>query len=713
MFRIQSSLKSRNVPQTLWRWQARRHQSTHQRGGGPNKLLIAAAGTTSLLAGVVGYGSYSTENRKAIEDLIPGSNYVFESILGPSFHDVVIPETKPKPLKIPKGLQGGDEVEVKEEVKEIEPLVSEEPVAIEEPIVIEEPLAVPAPPIEEISAPVEEEIAPVETDITPTEEIASTEEDSSPKELIIIVPSAEERENTKLSELLQDLKDQTSKCIGDALNSAENAAQAIQAHAETAFKAIDSADEKLFASVSEVADSKAELIQLAEEKIEAAVGMIEKLNETVASSLESAITKGNKELVAAEEAIADFHYTLKNIKTIITQANNDSKAVAEYGELVDAGRKQFAAEVRSLTPDVKLGETSEKLTTEELNLLLAHAHRKVINLQRLLAKHQVLEHDSFKQAIEQQRKEELNLLESKIQAELDKQEQLLNLQFKQQVSTLNEEFEDELRSQLKRQAAAHSDHLSEVLSVQEKELESKWLLRLQEEVQTERDQYHREVADMRGQVEGLNTALTLRADIDRQAYAARELWLACESLKSALKQKNTEESLISLTQHINAIIKASGPDNKFVKVVLNALPEEVSSRGVYSEAALRERFQRVDRVAKKVAIIGDNGGSLIKYLLSYIQNILIINAFETLPLDEKNDEEVEVDNFTTHDILARARYCLDKDDLLQAIKYMNLLRGEPRHVSSDWMKEARLILETRLIADTLLAHAAATATTAL
>ena len=57
---------------------------------------------------------------------------------------------------------------------------------------------------------------------------------------------------------------------------------------------------------------------------------------------------------------------------------------------MEAGREQFEAEVRSLLPEVKLGETSDKLTQDELNLLLAHAHRKVLHLQTQLARLQVL-----------------------------------------------------------------------------------------------------------------------------------------------------------------------------------------------------------------------------------------------------------------------------------------------------------------------------------
>lgn len=44
---------------------------------------------------------------------------------------------------------------------------------------------------------------------------------------------------------------------------------------------------------------------------------------------------------------------------------------------------------------------------------------------------------------------------------------------------------------------------------------------------------------------------------------------------------------------------------------------------------------------------------------------------------------------------------------MMALKYMNLLRGAPRKIASDWLKETRLLLETQQAANTLMAHAAA------
>ena len=56
---------------------------------------------------------------------------------------------------------------------------------------------------------------------------------------------------------------------------------------------------------------------------------------------------------------------------------------------------------------------------------------------------------------------------------------------------------------------------------------------------------------------------------------------------------------------------------------------------------------------------------------------------------------------------SESRYSLERGDLAQAVRYMGLLRGEPRRVAADWLKEARLHLEARQAADALIAHAAA------
>ncbi|XP_063604056.1 MICOS complex subunit MIC60-like isoform X2 [Penaeus indicus] len=734
MLRIGSRIKPHVASKIARGHGAQRLQSTHSGGGGGSKVLIATAGATSLVAGVVGYAAWSNDNRKSIENTIPGSGYVLGAILGP-----VMEPLQPKPVTKDVGLMKKklDREKKKKKDEEAAPAVTEgEAAKSESPAVVVEVSTEPVKDDEVILEQVSSETVPeskVELEPTapavPSEaEIAGISSETAGAETPA-VPDLETRlasgeieqdvENATLTTVLEDLASAAQKQLTAALASAEDAAVVIRQHAEKAYLAIDAGQDKevLFAAVAELSEKKAEVVKAAQEKISQAEEAVEKLKEQIAQGLSSGLTRDNKSLITAEESLAEIKYAVENIKTIISQSERDSKVVSDYRNLVESGREQFEAEVRSLLPEVKLGETSDKLTRDELNLLIAHAHRKVLQLQNQLARLQTLEHDRFKEALNKQRDDDAGLLEAKVNASLEKQKQQLEVEYKRKVAQLREELESELRAQLKRQAAAHSDHLADVLTVQEKELESKWSELLQDKVQSEKDKYLSSVAVMQGQLDGLKNALTARADVDKAAYSARELWLACESLRSALRlgkegAKSWEEQLKPLDEHITAI-KTAGGENSYLSAVIGAVSEEARTRGVYTEDALRERFIKVDRICKRVSMIGDNGGSLIKYMLSYVQSFLILNAFEYLPGSEVRDEEVPVDSLSVYDILARARYCLDKDDLLQSVRYMNLLRGEARNVASSWIKEARLTLETRQAADALLAHAAATAVKAL
>jgi hypothetical protein len=45
---------------------------------------------------------------------------------------------------------------------------------------------------------------------------------------------------------------------------------------------------------------------------------------------------------------------------------------------------------------------------------------------------------------------------------------------------------------------------------------------------------------------------------------------------------------------------------------VDSLPATAVNRGVYTEQSLRERFSRVETVARRVGTIGEDGGSLLK-----------------------------------------------------------------------------------------------------
>ena len=57
---------------------------------------------------------------------------------------------------------------------------------------------------------------------------------------------------------------------------------------------------------------------------------------------------------------------------------------------------------------------------------------------------------------------------------------------------------------------------------------------------------------------------------------------------------------------------SAGSESEFVSAIVGGIPPAVVSRGVYTEESLRERFTRVETVARRVGALGEDGGSLIK-----------------------------------------------------------------------------------------------------
>ena len=142
-------------------------------------------------------------------------------------------------------------------------------------------------------------------------------------------------------------------------------------------------------------------------------------------------------------------------------------------------------------------------------------------------------------------------------------------------------------------------------------------------------------------------------------------------------------------------------NNETVQFVLGTIPEIAIVDGVCTEEGLKSRFANVKSICKRVAMVGDNV-SLWTYLLSTVRSFLV---FETqAKRDITNDVDPEA--LTPYEVLAKAQNCIDSGDLELAVKFMSLLKGLPRKLASDWLRESRAYLETKQASDFLLAFVA-------
>lgn len=96
--------------------------------------------------------------------------------------------------------------------------------------------------------------------------------------------------------------------------------------------------------------------------------------------------------------------------------------------------------------------------------------------------------------------------------------------------------------------------------------------------------------------------------------------------------------------------------DELVNVILDALPEQAKNRGVYPENAIRERFIKVERMARQLALVPVENASIVTYFLSYLQSALIIQPKELIPQAELNNEPVNYAKLSTFEILDRTRF---------------------------------------------------------
>lgn len=203
------------------------------------------------------------------------------------------------------------------------------------------------------------------------------------------------------------------------------------------------------------------------------------------------------------------------------------------------------------------------------------------------------------------------------------------------------------------------------------------------------------------------SSVPARAESEKIARVAQDLWLSCIALNGLIRHGNEsgeqwEERLRPLRNEVEVISDAGGK-HPFVETLIQNIPEEALDRGVWTEDSLRERFPQVQRVCRRVAMIDETGGTLFKFFLSYLQSYFV---FDSVYAKTEHDS-VDTDKLDAFSVLGHAEYWLERGDLEQAVRFMNQLTGASRIVADDWVKEAKLLLETRQAAYALTAFASA------
>ncbi|PIO77600.1 hypothetical protein TELCIR_00307 [Teladorsagia circumcincta] len=181
---------------------------------------------------------------------------------------------------------------------------------------------------------------------------------------------------------------------------------------------------------------------------------------------------------------------------------------------------------------------NKSLTEDELNALIAHAHLKVDHLRRQLSEQQVREEQHIARAIADQREADERIAAERLRIELQRVQQQQDVEIERAVMQKRSLWETELEDQLRRTAAAHSEHLEQVIRTQRQLFEIEHNQKVEEAVRLERDHHSREVGAALSRLAGIESALNSRVALDSENRRAKQFWIACHNLIESIKHGN-------------------------------------------------------------------------------------------------------------------------------------------------------------------------------
>uniref|UniRef100_A0AC34GXD7 MICOS complex subunit MIC60 n=1 Tax=Panagrolaimus sp. ES5 TaxID=591445 RepID=A0AC34GXD7_9BILA len=484
--------------------------------------------------------------------------------------------------------------------------------------------------------------------------------------------------------------------------------EAIQEHAIKLKKAVDDGANANWDVVSESLINSERFAKSDMNEETHSRNYIDSLRKIINDGKSNPSTANNPLLLNAIETANKLSYQLDELNSLVQKARNESRVLNQYKDLIDKSRQQFSTELKAILPDVDLNAKGKKLSEDEMNALIAHAHLRVDHLRRQLTEQQIREEQNIAKAIEEQRIADSKLAHNQLQLEVQRVKEDQNLEIERGLQTERKNWETELEDRLRRAAQAHSEHLEQVVRTQKQLYDIENAQAVEEAVSKERRLHSKQVDLALSKLSGIETALQSRVAADAENRRAKQYWLACQNLVQSIihGQKagmDMDARRKPLDKELEVIQQACEKD-EFVQNIMTFFAPDTLSKGVYSEQDLRNRFATVYSLAKRTAKVDENGGGVMAYLSSYIQSMFMLE----LPRRFSPDDKIDLNHMDNYEIISRAKYFVEQNDFDNAVRIMQLLHGEPARIARDWICDTKEHLASRFLAELLVSHAAVT-----
>ncbi|XP_012557738.2 MICOS complex subunit MIC60 isoform X1 [Hydra vulgaris] len=675
---------------------------------------VSVIGTSLLSLGVLGFGGsalyakYNDEFRKNVEAKLPYSKTLFDSLYGSSPADV-LSKSLPEDTVLKLNDSSFSHKQEKYQNEEVVHISDDNPVNTADTPATSTDTNVSDVRKEDLSTSAsEKEILPeVNLQGNVKDTVNQAEEKKVSSESVLLKDDLDNLTNLAsqaavevvLETYSQSLKDGLLKYNETEFEALSNLKEYAHKLAEAMFVSRENeAYDSLWQSISQLETSAVNFVNLLKEKSE---------------QLQAEIIKTMKfvETINKEDVTSDFKNDILQInKAIATSeakiqaANKEIQFFHEYNQVVLGASETLKDQLKQFTPHLlKLIEENKDidiLNSQFQDALLFYALKRA-ELERIQAiESNILASEKFIEMVSIERDAIIKKYEEKLISELHVIEEELKNNHQKKMEEVKQEYEREMHIQLKRQASAHSEHLLDQLSALENNLNTKHLEELEKKLTEQQNIFQMHLEKNLMYLNGIHSKINDVVNIEERQRQAQKLWIASQALDATLKEELVHGRTRNLMPELASLMEIGG-NNQVLREIIATFPEDAVTLGVIPEKLLLERFKRVKSACKKVGMVNE-GGSLIKYALSYFKSFFVISQWYQMNVEEP----INVEKLDTYEILAKAEYFASQGDLLQTAKFISQLNGVSRKLSHDWLKETILLLETRQTVSLLSAYVA-------
>jgi len=274
-----------------------------------------------------------------------------------------------------------------------------------------------------------------------------------------------------------------------------------------------------------------------------------------------------------------------------------------------------------------------------------------------------------------------------------------NNEVNEKLEGLEKSHKQLLLEELSRHYLTYKQELHDACMNLESELSTQYGTEMELRLNDEQDKHHTVVNNNLSCLIEVESKMTHFLNCTEEAIKKMQLWAAVHALNTSINHISDNGRTQILRPQILNVLQCN-PNDKILVTIVATLPKCAIDFGVIPEHVLRQRFYDTKHVCKKAGSVRDEL-SLFSYAFSYIKSYFVIPWF----YKRGYEDEIDVGNVSSYELLEKADYYIQQGDLEQAAKFMNQLKGVPQKLASDWIKEVILLLETKQSANLLMAYA--------